>query len=119
MKPEADVNTGPIPERRDLRLIGVATGLGCSIVAALVLCIGAGIWLDDRFGTKPVLTLIGVALGLAAAGRQLWQLTKLSGNREQTGPVSPRTTGRSSSREARNLQAQEPASPDREHGIEE
>jgi ATP synthase protein I len=100
-----------------MRLIGVATGLGCSIVAALVLCIGAGVWLDNRFGTSPVMTLIGVALGLAAAGRQLWELAKLSG--QQTGPVSPRTPGQSSSRAARNLRQQEPETPDREQGIEE
>ena len=113
------MDTGPTPERRDLRLIGAATGLGCSIVAALVLCIGAGIWLDDRFGTKPVLTLIGVALGLAAAGRQLWELAKLSGKKEQTRPASPRMTGRISSRAARNLRVQAPETPDREQGIEE
>jgi ATP synthase protein I len=102
-----------------MRLIGVATGLGCSIVAALVLCIGGGVWLDNRFGTSPVLTLVGVALGLAAAGRQLWELAKLSGQREQTGPVSPRTTGQASSRAARNLRQQEPETPDRAQGIEE
>ena len=112
------MDTGPAPERRDLRLIGVATGLGCSIVAALVVCIGAGVWLDDRFGTRPVLTLLGVALGLAAAGRQLWQLAKLSGQREQTGPVSPRTPGRSS-RGARNLREQAAETRDREQEIEE
>jgi ATP synthase protein I len=119
MKPEADVNTGPSPERRDLRLIGVASGLGCSIVAALVLCIGGGVWLDNRFGTKPILTLVGVALGLAVAGRQLWELAKLSGKSEQTGSVSPRTTGRSSVRAARDLREQEPEAPDHARGIEE
>ena len=51
----------PNPDQQDLRVIGVATGLGCSIVAALVLCIGGGVFLDRQFGTAPVLTLIGVA----------------------------------------------------------
>jgi ATP synthase protein I len=78
----------PTPEQQDLRAIGVATGLGCSIVAALVLCIGGGVFLDSRFGTTPVLTFVGIALGLAAAGYQLWELTKLGSKTEQAGPVS-------------------------------
>lgn len=79
---------GPTPERHDLRVIGVATGLGCSIVAALVLCIGGGVYLDRRFGTMPVLTLIGVALGLAVAGYQLWELAKLGSKTAQAGPLT-------------------------------
>lgn len=67
-----------------MRVVGVATGFGCSIVAALVLCIGGGVWLDRQFGTSPVLTLIGVALGLAAAGYQLWELAHVG---SKTGPV--------------------------------
>lgn len=84
---------GPSPEQQDMRAIGVATGLGCSIVAALVLCIGGGVWLDRQFGTSPVLTLIGVALGLAAAGYQLWELTKVGSKTQRPGPVT-RVIGR-------------------------
>jgi ATP synthase protein I len=79
---------GPTPEQKDLRAVGVATGLGCSIVAALILCIGGGVWLDSRFGTSPVLTLIGVALGLAAAGYQLWELAKVGSKTAQPGPIT-------------------------------
>jgi ATP synthase protein I len=71
-----------------LRAIGVATGLGCSIVAALILCIGGGVWLDSRFGTTPVLTFVGIALGLAAAGYQLWELAKVGNTKAQAGPVT-------------------------------
>ena len=78
----------PTPEQQDLRAVGVATGLGCSIVAALILCIGGGVWLDSRFGTSPVLTLIGVVLGLAAAGYQLWELAKVGSKTAQPGPVT-------------------------------
>jgi ATP synthase protein I len=83
---------GPTPEQQDLRVIGVATGLGCSIVAALMLCIGGGVWLDGRFGTSPVLTLIGVALGLAAAGYQLWELAKVGSKSQQAGPLTRQLT---------------------------
>ena len=79
---------GPTPEQQDLRAVGVATGLGCSIVAALVLCIGGGVWLDGRFGTSPVLTLSGVVLGLIVAGYQLWELTKVGSKTAQPGPMA-------------------------------
>jgi ATP synthase protein I len=85
---EMGMGKGPTPEQQDLRAIGVATGLGCSIVAALVLCIGGGVWLDSRFGTTPVLTFVGIALGLGAAGYQLWELAKLGSKTEQAGPVT-------------------------------
>lgn len=78
----------PNPDQQDLRVIGVATGLGCSIVAALVLCIGGGVFLDRQFGTSPVLTLIGVVLGLAVAGYQLWELAMMAGKPDQAGPVA-------------------------------
>lgn len=88
MKPEKDASRSPDPEQQDLRAVGVATGLGCSIVAALVLCIGGGVWLDRQFGTSPVLTLVGVALGMAAAGYQLWELANLGSTTGRSGPVS-------------------------------
>jgi ATP synthase protein I len=88
MNSETDNRSGPSPEQQDLRAVGVATGLGCSIVAALVLCIGGGVWLDRQFGTSPVLTLIGVALGLVAAGYQLWELANLGSKTGRTGPIS-------------------------------
>ena len=106
---------GPTPEQKDLRAVGVATGLGCSIVAALVLCIGGGVWLDSRFGTSPVLTLIGVALGLAAAGYQLWELAKVGSKTAQPGPVT-RTIARlpmPSPRAARSPQERSRGVPER------
>ena len=78
---------GPTPDQQDSRAIGVATGLGCSIVAALIVCIGGGVWLDNRFGTMPVLTLLGVVLGLAAAGYQLWELARVGGKSQRLGPL--------------------------------
>jgi F0F1-type ATP synthase assembly protein I len=33
-----------------------------------------GNWLDRRFHTTPWLTLIGLVLGFAAAGRETWQI---------------------------------------------
>jgi ATP synthase protein I len=110
---------GPTPEQRDLRAIGVATGLGCSIVAALVLCIGGGVWLDNRFGTSPVLTLIGVALGLAAAAYQLWELAKVGSKTEQVGPLGRQFARLPYPRAARSLRDEERAAAERERRNEE
>ena len=110
------MSNGPTPEQQDLRAVGVATGLGCSIVAALVLCIGGGVWLDGRFGTSPALTLIGVALGLVVAGYQLWELTKVGSKTAQPGPLA-RTMARlpmPSRTAARSSPQRSHPAPDRE-----
>jgi ATP synthase protein I len=107
---------GPTPEQQDLRAIGVATGLGCSIVAALIVCIGGGVWLDSRFGTSPVLTFIGIALGLGASGYQLWELTKLGSKTEQAGPVTRTIARLPMPRAARAPRKRGPEVPRREDG---
>ena len=110
---------GPTPEQQDLRAIGVATGLGCSIVAALVLCIGGGVWLDTHFGTTPVLTFLGIALGMGAAGYQLWELAKLGSKTEQAGPVTRTIARLPMPRPARAPRKRGSQAPGREDGRNE
>jgi hypothetical protein len=103
-----------------MRAVGVATGLGCSIVAALILCIGGGVWLDSRFGTSPVLTLLGVALGLVVAGYQLWELAKVGSKTARPGPMT-RTLSRlpmPSRRAARSLHDRAQSAPARRTDLE-
>ena len=82
------MSNGQSPDQHEVRVIGVATGLGCSIVVALLLCIGGGVLLDRQFGTSPVFTLLGVALGLVTAGYQLWELAKVGNSKAQAGPTA-------------------------------
>ena len=63
--------------QRDWQAIGVASGIGCTVVVSLLLCIGGGIFLDRWLGTTPIFTLIGMGLGLAAAGYSLYELAVL------------------------------------------
>ncbi len=63
--------------QRDLQAVGAATGLGCTVVVSLLLCIVGGVLLDNWLGTSPVLVLIGVALGMATAGYLLYELAVL------------------------------------------
>ncbi|HEY3082120.1 MAG TPA: AtpZ/AtpI family protein [Chloroflexota bacterium] len=54
-------------------------GLGWAIVLSLVFGLVAGLWLDRQFGTSPILTLVGLGLGLLMAGlttRQLIEETR-------------------------------------------
>ena len=79
---------GPTPEdRAQLGAAGVAAGLGCSVVVTLVALIGGGVLLDGALDTSPIFTLIGVAAGLAAAGYQLWELTRVGLKDRQPGPL--------------------------------
>lgn len=64
----------PLGNQRDWRAIGTASGIGCSIVASLLMCIGGGALLDRWLGTMPLFTLVGVVLGMASAGYLLYQL---------------------------------------------
>ncbi len=59
----ANAPEGPKP------LPGAAAFLGMGLTAAICvgIGIGLGIWLDDVFGTAPILLLIGLALGLVTA----------------------------------------------------
>ncbi|MEZ4520363.1 MAG: AtpZ/AtpI family protein [Thermomicrobiales bacterium] len=63
--------------QRDWRMAGAASGIGCTVVISLLICIGGGIFLDRWLGIEPVGVLTGVALGLAAAGYSLYELTVL------------------------------------------
>jgi ATP synthase protein I len=80
-------------ETKQMRATGVAAGLGCSIVATVVVCIIGGVLLDREFGTEPWLTLTGIGIAIAAAGYQLYELSTLGRPGKQPGLVS-RNIGR-------------------------
>lgn len=46
-----------------LRLMGIGWYIGCSIVLGVF----AGIWLDSKFNTKPILVIVGLVLGVIVA----------------------------------------------------
>lgn len=82
------MQNGPTPEERArLGAAGAAAGLGCAIVITLIVLIGGGVLLDRRLGTTPLFTLIGVALGLAGAGYQLYELSRVGLSDRTPGPL--------------------------------
>ncbi len=80
----------PLPKRVSdgAQSAGVAAGLGFSVVISLIFFIGLGVFLDQRFGMAPIFTLTGVALGLIAAGYQLYELTQIGRDGQGGGPVA-------------------------------
>jgi ATP synthase protein I len=71
-----DPNENPLLDRQQLKVIGLAAGLGCSVVASLIICVLGGVLLDRWLDTTPIFTLAGVLLGILAAGSQLWRLAR-------------------------------------------
>jgi ATP synthase protein I len=71
-----DPNKNPLLDRQQLKAIGLAAGLGCSVVASLIICVLGGILLDRWLETTPLFTLAGVLIGILAAGSQLWRLAR-------------------------------------------
>lgn len=49
------------------------TGLGIQIAASLLISLYGGIWLDEKFDTKPLFLLIGVFFGMFAG---IWTVIK-------------------------------------------
>ena len=60
-----------------LRLIGLSMQFGGTIVGALVIFMGGGLWLDSRFGTKPLFLLIGMVLAFIAIGYSLYEIATI------------------------------------------
>lgn len=49
-----------------------AINLATSVAMAVAVGIFGGIWLDDKFNTNLIFTLLGSVLGLATAGKMMW-----------------------------------------------
>jgi ATP synthase protein I len=59
--------------RKLLRVIGVASTLGLSIVLATFIGLALGLWLDDTFGTSPWLTILFLVCGIIAGFRNFFR----------------------------------------------
>jgi ATP synthase protein I len=61
--------------------VGSYATVGLEFTLSIALGMFIGRWLDGRFETKPWLTMIGFAYGLAAGGRAIYRALKRA-NRE-------------------------------------
>ena len=51
-------------------------GIGTALAVTLLLALGAGYWVDRRFGTSPVFVLVGAAFGMFAVFYHLYKAYK-------------------------------------------
>ncbi|HET8524091.1 MAG TPA: AtpZ/AtpI family protein [Thermomicrobiales bacterium] len=71
---------------------GAAAGIGCSIVVSLVFFIVGGVILDRLTDRSPLFTLIGVVIGLIAAGYELLELSRVGRPDRAPGPLTRQIT---------------------------
>ena len=53
-----------------LRLVGVGWFIGISILLGVL----AGLWLDNKYNTRPLFIIIGLIIGLIVAGYGVYQM---------------------------------------------
>lgn len=87
-------HTEPENSGQDYQSIGLVSTLGFGIALSLALLVGGGVWLDTKFDTAPLWTLVGLVLGLIAAGYQLYELVLASRKDRPNGPMGQRFTSR-------------------------
>lgn len=84
-------------------MVGLATGLGISVVVSLIVFIGLGILIDQWLDRSPVFTLIGVGVGLIGAGYQLYELVLVSDRKRRNGPIGRTMAQRIESRKRNKM----------------
>lgn len=62
--------------RKQLRQLGRLSTIGIEIALSIVFGILGGHWLDGKLNTAPFLTVLGMALGVAAGFRSLYRTTR-------------------------------------------
>ena len=62
--------------RKSLKLIGLASSIGFTVVLSIFIGLAIGLWLDSQFGTSPWLTLLFVVLGIVAGFRNYFRYMK-------------------------------------------
>ena len=68
-------------DRKTLRALGLASGVGFTIVGSILLWVLAGRWLDRKLGTEPWALIAGIIIGLISAGSIIYEL---AATRERT-----------------------------------
>ena len=59
--------------KKALKLVGLASTLGLTIVIATFIGLALGLWLDKVFNTSPWLTVIFLILGIIAGFRNFYR----------------------------------------------
>lgn len=71
------------PANRGMRAMALASTIGLSLVVPPVLGYFAGRWLDGRFGTDPILAMVGLIVGIILGFVEMIQVLKQIGREER------------------------------------
>ncbi|MEM7676001.1 MAG: AtpZ/AtpI family protein [Myxococcota bacterium] len=77
-RPGSDKNALRFQNEKERQSVARASVVGIEFALLVVGGLLGGYWLDERYATKPILTLIGFGFGCLAAFRILWKLAKQS-----------------------------------------
>lgn len=61
---------------RDLRQVSLLAVVPALLIAGPAVGFLIGRWADDKFETEPLLLIVGIILGFASAGREIYKLAK-------------------------------------------
>ena len=64
VRPPGEPRRAEAPINKGMRAMALASTIGLSLVIPPVLGYFAGRWLDGRFGTEPVISMIGLVVGI-------------------------------------------------------
>ena len=59
-----------------MNYLGVAFDLGIRLAVSVMIGLFGGLLLDGLFGTRPLLTVVGIAFGVAAAMWTIWDIAR-------------------------------------------
>ncbi len=59
----------------DFRWLSWAMKMGWMIVFAILIPLGAGLWLDNKLGTSPLCILVGMLIGIVASTVSVYRMT--------------------------------------------
>jgi ATP synthase protein I len=69
--------------REAYRAVGPYLTLGIQFVVMILVCIFAGQWLDDKFDTKPIFTLVGAVFGMIAGFYHFFKVVLYEGRKPE------------------------------------
>jgi ATP synthase protein I len=72
---DRDAGTEPVTRSQSANM-GIAFDLGIRLGVSVIVGLGGGLLLDSWLNTRPILTLIGMALGIAAAMYTIWDVAR-------------------------------------------
>jgi ATP synthase protein I len=84
---------GPSGPGRVFQQVGPYLGIGVEFTASILICLGIGWWVDQRYHTSPWLTLVGAFFGMAAGFYNLYRTVVGMSKKGRDGPGRGETHG--------------------------